>query len=153
MEQSQINYFLVQNTKKFTNQDLMLVRQRLEQLDDNATIQLSAIKFRNPTITLVFAWLLSGFGIDGFYSGKTIFGVAKLGCLIAYYIVYVFYIKSLWGMTYYDDYYNYNSNTYLVFMGIIGLAMFILFIIGVVNGAKWTRQYNFKKFMEATQVL
>lgn len=150
MEQSIIDYFIIQNKKKFTSQDLMLVRQRLEQLDDNATLQLQTIKFKNPTITLVFAWLLGSFGVDGFYSGKIGFGVAKLACYIVYMIFYTQYMKAF-AFSYYYGYIG--SVTSSLFFGIFGIAVFVLWIIGIVNASKWTRQYNYQKFVEATQAL
>lgn len=149
MEKSQIYYFVFQNRKKFTNQDLLSVHQRLEQLGDKAALYLSAIKFKNPTTTLVLAWLPSTLlGVDGFYSGKIGFGVAKLMCLIVYGLVGI--CTGVFKLERDDE--LLAILLYVLGFGSI-ITFFVLFIIGVVNGAKWTRQYNFKKFMEATQAL
>ena len=139
MEQSKIDMFVMQHNKQFAPQDMMVIRQRLEKMDDNLLPQISAINYKNPTTTLIFAWLLSGFGVDCFYCGKIGLGIAKLLVYILYMFFYIACIVEA-------------SDALIILAGITAVVMFVLFIICVINGSKWTRQYNFKKFMEATQM-
>ncbi len=137
MEQSKIDMFVMQHNKHIAAKDMMIIRQRLEQMNDDDFIRVSAISFKNPTITLVFAWFLGAFGVDGFYCGKIGLGVAKLLLWILYMIFYIIFLST------YED-------CLAIIFGIIAIAMFVLFLVSIINGAKWTRRYNFKKFMEAT---
>lgn len=140
MEQGKIEMFVMQHNKQFSAADMMLVRQRLEQLSDDAFLQISSIQFKTPTTTLLLAWLGGAFGIDGFYLGKIGFGVTKLLVYLVYMVCYIVGIVS-------------EDDSMILIAGIPGLVMIVLLIVGIVNATKWTRQYNFRKFTEATQAL
>lgn len=140
MEQGKIDMFVMQHNKQFSAADMMLVRQRLEQLSDDAFLQISSIQFKTPTTTLLLAWLGGVFGIDGFYLGKIGFGVTKLLVYLVYMVCYIVGIVS-------------EDDSMILIAGIPGLVMIVLLIVGIVNATKWTRQYNFRKFTEATQAL
>ncbi len=144
MKQDKVNMFVIQHNKQFAVQDMMIVRQKLENMTENNFMHILTIDFKKPTTTIILAWLLSGFGAGAFYAKKIGFGVAQVLVYLFYMIFYVLYIA---------DMYSSESEVYVVFMGIAAIVMLILFIVSVVNARKWTQQYNFNKFMETAQLL
>ena len=140
MEQEKVNMFVMQHSKQFAPQDIMMVRQQLENMSDNQFMHIAAIDFKSPTTTLILAWFLGGFGVDAFYAKKTGFGIAKLLVWLVYVIFYAIYAATF-------------EDGYAVVMGIVAIVMFVLFIVSIVNARKWTQQYNFNKFMQTARFI
>lgn len=83
MEQQKIDLFMVTNQKYFDAEKLPLIKEKLEKLDDNRYMILTATEFKDPTTMLIFSVLVGGLGVDRFMLGDTGMGVLKLltgGC-------------------------------------------------------------------------
>ncbi len=143
MEQDRVNMFVMQHSKHFSAQDMMIVRQRLEDITEDRFMYILSLDFKSPTVAIVLSWFLSGFGVGAFYIKKIGFGIAQI---IVYIMYIIFYIMFLFSAN------SSSEDIWGVLMGISGLVMVILFLVGVINARKWTQQYNFKKFIDAAQL-
>ena len=74
MEQNKIDMFIMQHDEQFSAQGKLLVRQKLQALSEDDMMKLNVLEFKSPSKTLIFAWLLAGFGVNGFYIKKTGWG-------------------------------------------------------------------------------
>lgn len=70
--------WLAANQSKFTPEDLAMIRSRLETLDEQKAIPLSAVPLKDPTTALLISIFVGYLGIDRFYTGDTGLGVLKL---------------------------------------------------------------------------
>lgn len=89
--------FLIENQKKFTTVDLMVIKEQLDKLSDKQLFMLNSMDFKDPTVSLVLSVLVGGLGIDRFYIGDTGLGVLKLitgGGLGVWWIVDLFIISG-----------------------------------------------------------
>ena len=92
-----ITSFLIENQKRFYPTDLILLKDKLNQLSDRELVALTNTDFKNPTVSLVLSILVGGYGVDRFYIGDIGLGVAKLltaGGLGVWYIVDIFLISN-----------------------------------------------------------
>jgi hypothetical protein len=64
--------------EKFPQENVMAIRQQLEQLNDDRFAFLQSLNFKNPTTLLIVSILAGPFGIDRFMLGQTGLGVLKL---------------------------------------------------------------------------
>jgi TM2 domain-containing membrane protein YozV len=64
--------------ESFPNEKVMLVKERIEKLDDSKLIVLSSIEYKDPTTMLLISIFLGSLGIDRFMLGDTAMGVLKL---------------------------------------------------------------------------
>lgn len=147
MEQNKIDMFIMQHDEQFSAQGKLLVRQKLAAMSDDDMMKLNALELKSPTTTLIFAWLLAGFGVNGFYVKKTGWGVTMLIVnIINMFLTFV----TIMNM----NFAPYDSDTIMaaiVMTSIVGTALFVLWIIGIAKARKWTQKYNIDKFMEAVQ--
>lgn len=144
MEYDKVDVFVMQHNKQFSAQDMMIVRSKLEGMTENNFMQISNTEFKSPTTAIVLSWFLSEFGVGAFYVKKIGFGVAQILVWILYLIFYFAYFANMCSS---------EGEIYNVLMSIVAIAIFILFIVGIINARKWTQQYNFNKFMETAQLL
>lgn len=78
MEQSKIDMFVMANKDYFTNQQLILIKERLANLSDDKANALMSATFKNPTTVLILSIILGCYGIDRFVLGEVGLGVLKL---------------------------------------------------------------------------
>lgn len=78
MESSKVDMFIMSNGKYFDSTNIMKIRERLLELDENKWALLSTTTFKDPTIVLVISILGGSLGIDRFYIGDTGLGIGKL---------------------------------------------------------------------------
>ena len=93
-----INSFMMQNGKKFTNADVMIVKQKLESLTPEQIQLLAAGDYLDPTVNVIVSVLVGSWGIDRFLIGQTGWGILKLltgGALGVWTIVDWFQISRL----------------------------------------------------------
>lgn len=78
MTDDKVTMFMMANGKYFPNDKVMLVKERIEKLDDSKLIVLSSIEYKDPTTLLIVSIFLGSLGIDRFMLGDTGMGVLKL---------------------------------------------------------------------------
>jgi len=83
MEKQKVDMFIGLNAENFHPQDLVALRERLEQMDDDKYYLLVGIELQKPTIILLIAVLL---GWERFWLDDIGLGILKIltcyGCLI-----------------------------------------------------------------------
>jgi hypothetical protein len=94
MEQQKVDMFVGLNNENFTPQDLMTIKQKLEQMDDSKFFMIQGTTFQKPTTILLIAILL---GWERFWLDDIGLGILKIitfyGCLI-WWIVDIFTAKD-----------------------------------------------------------
>lgn len=83
MEKSKIDLYLTTNAKYFEPSAVPIIRQKLEQANDDALITLQACELKDPTTLLLVSIFLGSFGVDRFMLGDIGMGILKLltgGC-------------------------------------------------------------------------
>jgi len=78
MEQNKVDMFVMSNKEKFNAGELMMVKQKLEELSDDKFMAIQSIDFQSPTLLLVISIIGGSLGIDRFMLGDTGLGVVKL---------------------------------------------------------------------------
>lgn len=86
MDASKIDMFILTNGNKLPENKVLLLREKLESVDDSKWAVLSSIQFKDPTIALILSLFLGVLGIDRFYIGSTGLGIVKLLTLGIFYI-------------------------------------------------------------------
>lgn len=78
MEQSKIDIFISSMNEKFKPEDMMAVREQLEQMDDDRFPLVQALNYKNPTTLLIISIFLGSLGVDRFMMGHVGLGILKL---------------------------------------------------------------------------
>lgn len=78
MDKQKIDLYLTTNAKYFEPTAIPIIRQKLENANDDALLTLQATELKDPTTLLLISIFLGGFGIDRFMLGDTGMGVLKL---------------------------------------------------------------------------
>lgn len=89
------NMLLMSFGKYFPEESMMMLRNKLEEMDEQKTSMLYTLSLKDPMTALILSIVAGGLGIDRFYIGDTGLGVAKLltcgGCgiwtLIDYFLI------------------------------------------------------------------
>lgn len=142
MTQEQIDKYLERNPKMFSEENLPAIRERLEQLPESAEHWIGGITLRTPSSILITAWLIGVLGVDMFMIKKNGFGIFKLLVGLPYAIFYC-KMKLSAGSS--------GSEGVVLLAGFFGIIYVVTFIITLIKGTKWTREYNFNTFMEETE--
>lgn len=78
MDAQKIDMFMLTNGKNFPEEQNMIIREKLLELDDAKWPVISALQFKSTTVALVLSIFLGAYGIDRFYIGNVGLGVGKL---------------------------------------------------------------------------
>ncbi|WP_138268461.1 TM2 domain-containing protein [Anaerofustis stercorihominis] len=78
MEQNKVDMFLMSNAEYFPEENMMLIRERLQALPDECFVQLSTMQFKSPVVMLVVSLFVGGLGVDRMMLGEVGLGVLKL---------------------------------------------------------------------------
>ena len=78
MDKQKIDLYLTTNAKYFEPTVIPIIRQKLENADDDMLLTLQATELKDPTILLVISILLGSLGVDRFMIGDIGMGVLKL---------------------------------------------------------------------------
>lgn len=70
--------FVMANKDCFTNQHLILIKEKLATLPDEKANAIMCASFKNPTTILILSILLGGYGVDRFVLGEIGLGFLKL---------------------------------------------------------------------------
>jgi TM2 domain-containing membrane protein YozV len=73
-----LDMFLMTNAKYFESHQLPMIRDRLENLDEDRIFRVQTQSYKDPTMMLVVSILAGSLGIDRFLIGEVGLGVAKL---------------------------------------------------------------------------
>ena len=65
-------------SKYFESHQVLMVRERLLQMDDSKWIMVQSLQLKDPTTSLIVSLVGGTFGIDRFFIGDTGLGIAKL---------------------------------------------------------------------------
>lgn len=110
MEQEKVNMFIGLNHENFNPTDLMLVKERIEKMDDAQFYFVQGITLQNPTTVLLIAIFL---GWDRFWLGEIGLGILKImtayGCGI-WWLIDIFTAQNRTRK------YNYKKFTEMVMM-------------------------------------
>lgn len=98
MQESQINDFLRINKHFLDESKTLIIKERLEKLDDSKITSLSFIQFRDPKVFFAISWFGGTLGIDRFLIGDVGMGLLKLFLniftLFLPYIIDLFFIQK-----------------------------------------------------------
>ncbi len=78
MEKEKVGLYLMANMKYFPGDKLPLIREKLENLDDERYLTVFSVELKDPTTMLLVSVFLGGLGIDRFMMGDIGLGVLKL---------------------------------------------------------------------------
>ncbi|MTB64965.1 NINE protein [Streptococcus sp. zg-86] len=84
--------FLMANMNAFPPEALPIIKEELDQLDEDAITRLLMTDIKSPTTALVCAIFLGELGIDRFYIGHKGIGIAKLALTVAAYLTLIILI-------------------------------------------------------------
>lgn len=73
-----VNMMLMTYGKYFPEESFMVVRDKLEAMDDSTTSMMYTLQFKDPMTALILSLLLGSLGVDRFYIGDVGLGVIKL---------------------------------------------------------------------------
>lgn len=94
MEKSKVDMFLAMNSGNFIQNDLMMIKEKLEKLDDDKFFIIQGLQFQKPDTILLIAILL---GWDRFWLNDVALGILKVltcyGCFI-WWLVDIFTAKE-----------------------------------------------------------
>lgn len=94
MEKQKVDMFIGMNAENFTPQDLMIIKEKLEKMDDDKLFVLQGIEFQKPSTIFLIAILL---GWERFWLDDTALGILKLitfyGCFV-WWLVDIFSAKD-----------------------------------------------------------
>lgn len=78
MDSNKVDMFIMTNRECFTPTDLMLVKQKLEEMGDDKFMLFQSVDYKKPTTMLLISIFLGSLGVDRFMLGDTALGVLKL---------------------------------------------------------------------------
>lgn len=77
-DSTQLDQFLITNSKYFEARDLNLLSPSIERAIDTKWPILRSMTFKDPTMLLVISVVVGSLGIDRFLLGQSLYGVLKL---------------------------------------------------------------------------
>lgn len=97
MDTQRVDIFMTTMANKFPPERMMVIKERLEQMDDAQFFAVQSLDYRDPSIMLIVSVTLGIMGIDRFLVGDIGLGVLKLltaGCCGIFTIVDWFLIMN-----------------------------------------------------------
>ncbi|MCQ2281401.1 MAG: TM2 domain-containing protein [Bacteroidales bacterium] len=97
MDNEKINTFILTNKAYFLDEDLRLIKLRLESINETKWHEISTITFKDPQIALMLSIFGGPIGVDRFYIGDYAKGVLKtvtIGGLLIWAFVDQFLIRK-----------------------------------------------------------
>lgn len=90
MTQEKIDSFMVSYGKLLPNDKSLIIKQKLETIDDSRYSSIATLKMKSPTTATILSVFLGGLGVDRFYANNSGLGVGKLltagGCGLWWFI-------------------------------------------------------------------
>lgn len=77
MDKTKIDTFILTNRDCFLNDDIPMIRQRMESADESKWQALSTLNFKDPQTALMLSIFGGPIGVDRFYIGDYLLGVFK----------------------------------------------------------------------------
>ncbi|HHX69364.1 MAG TPA: TM2 domain-containing protein [Gallicola sp.] len=78
MDIQKVDMYLMINKKYFPNEKILILKEKLEQLDDDRYHMLMGVELKDPTTLLLVSIFLGSMGIDRFMLGDIGMGILKL---------------------------------------------------------------------------
>lgn len=78
MDAQKVDMFIATKSEYFPQDKLMLIRDKLLEMDEDKWITLMSIQFKSPTTALILSIVLGCYGGDRFYIGDTGIAIGKL---------------------------------------------------------------------------
>ena len=78
MDSNKIDMFFVANGKKLPTEKVMLIREKMAQIDDARYSTISSVELKDPSTMLMISLFLGELGVDSFMMGETGKGILKL---------------------------------------------------------------------------
>ena len=78
MEKQKVDMYIMTNQKYFPTEKIMLVKERLQSMDDSKFSMLSTVELKDPMTILLVSIFLGTLGIDRFMIGDIGMGILKL---------------------------------------------------------------------------
>ena len=72
----QTNMLLMTYSKYFPEENIMMLKQKFDQMDESKKSLMYSLQFKDPVTTLILSLLVGGLGIDRFYFCDTGLGIA-----------------------------------------------------------------------------
>ncbi len=78
MDSNKVDMFIATMSTKFPNTKIMVIKERLERLDDSKFTVVQSMDYKDPTTLLIISIFLGALGVDRFMLGEIGLGVLKL---------------------------------------------------------------------------
>ena len=132
MNQQNVDMFILKKGNFFPNSSLMMLRERLNKLDDSNLSLLLSANFKDPNIGFLFSIGLGAYGIDRFYLGHTFIGILKLILILSIILTYV-------PIVFDDDCSPFIFGVFII--QVIGVLLW--YIVDIFKVSKEIKEYNF----------
>ncbi|TQR27809.1 NINE protein [Campylobacter sp. MIT 97-5078] len=142
------NFFLIDMIDKIDEANMPLIKQSIEELNDEDIQSLMCISFKNPIIGLLFGFFMGIFGFDRFYKGDTILGIFKIILFVLCIGLFIVAIIILVGFRYED-----LAIVLFIASGLTLLASLIWWFIDLFMVYFGIKKDNFTKTMKAIHIL
>ena len=78
MDAQKVDLFITANMKYFPGDKVVLIKEKMNQLDDERYLTITSIEYKDPTTMLLVSIFLGSLGVDRFMLGETGMGLLKL---------------------------------------------------------------------------
>ena len=78
MDANKIDMFFIANGKKLPADKVVLIKEKMAQIDDSRYSTILSVELKDPTTMLLISIFLGQLGVDRFMMGETGMGVLKL---------------------------------------------------------------------------
>jgi len=109
MDANAVTFFLAQNSDKFPAERLPMIKQTLDNLDEQKAFLVHAQEYRSPIVVFLLSFFFGTLGVDRFLIGQVGLGFAKLltcGGLGFWYLVDLFIIMSAAKESNFEKFYH-----------------------------------------------
>lgn len=103
MEKSKIDMFIGLNAENFHTHDLMMIKEKLEKMEDEKFILIQATQFQKPTTIFLISFFL---GIERFWLDDVLLGIIKL---LTFYGFFIWWLVDLISAKDRTKKYNYKK--------------------------------------------